>query len=82
MGAETVVDYALKFKDEFGAGSSPLVVGDRVVLCQDHDTDSFLTAIDKRTATVLIEWVIACVNVTTLLLARRREGPNAVKPVK
>lgn len=37
------------FKNTFGAGSSPLIVDDRVILCQDHDTDSFLAAIDKRT---------------------------------
>ena len=37
------------FKNTFGAGSSPLIVEDRVILCQDHDTDSFLTALDKRT---------------------------------
>jgi outer membrane protein assembly factor BamB len=37
------------FKNTFGAGSSPLIVGERVILCQDHDTDSFLTSIDKRT---------------------------------
>ncbi|MFO1095685.1 MAG: family 16 glycoside hydrolase [Planctomycetaceae bacterium] len=30
------------FKNEFGAGSSPVIVGDRVILCQDHDTSSFL----------------------------------------
>jgi outer membrane protein assembly factor BamB len=37
------------FNNDFGAGSSPIIVDDYVVLCQDHDTDSFLTAIDKRT---------------------------------
>jgi outer membrane protein assembly factor BamB len=37
------------FKNTFGAGSSPLIVNDRIILCQDHDTDSFLAAIDKRT---------------------------------
>lgn len=37
------------FKNDFGAGSSPLIVDDRVILCQDHDTDSFLAAFDKRT---------------------------------
>jgi outer membrane protein assembly factor BamB len=37
------------FKNTFGAGSSPLIVDDRIILCQDHDTDSFLAAIDKRT---------------------------------
>jgi outer membrane protein assembly factor BamB len=37
------------FNDEFGAASSPLIVDDRVVLGQDHDTGSFLAAFDKRT---------------------------------
>ncbi|HLQ45510.1 MAG TPA: PQQ-binding-like beta-propeller repeat protein, partial [Planctomycetaceae bacterium] len=37
------------FKNEFGAGSSPQIVDDRVILCQDHDTDSFLAGYDKRT---------------------------------
>ena len=37
------------FNNDFGAGSSPIVVDDYVVLCQDHDTDSFLLAVDKRT---------------------------------
>ncbi|MBS0262496.1 MAG: PQQ-binding-like beta-propeller repeat protein [Planctomycetes bacterium] len=43
------------FKNTFGAGSSPILVGDWVILCQDHDTDSFLTAIDKRTGETV--WV-------------------------
>lgn len=37
------------FKNDFGAGSSPLIVDDQVILCQDHDTDSFLAAYDKTT---------------------------------
>jgi outer membrane protein assembly factor BamB len=37
------------FKNTFGAGSSPIIVDDYIVLCQDHDTDSFLMALDKRT---------------------------------
>lgn len=37
------------FNNDFGAGTSPILVGDLVILCQDHDTDSFLMAIDKRT---------------------------------
>lgn len=37
------------FKNTFGAGSSPLIVGDRIILYQDHDTDSFLASIDKHT---------------------------------
>jgi outer membrane protein assembly factor BamB len=36
------------FKNDFGAGSSPILVGDWVILCQDHDQDSFLMALDKR----------------------------------
>lgn len=30
------------FKNDFGAASSPIIVGDRVILSQDHDTNSFL----------------------------------------
>ncbi|MGE5195511.1 MAG: PQQ-binding-like beta-propeller repeat protein [Deltaproteobacteria bacterium] len=37
------------FKNDFGSGSSPILVDDRVILCQDHDTDSFLMAVDKIT---------------------------------
>lgn len=41
------------FRNDFGAGSSPVLVGGRVLLNQDHDTDSFLMALDKRTGKVL-----------------------------
>jgi outer membrane protein assembly factor BamB len=41
------------FKNDLGAGSSPILVGDRVILNQDHDIDSFLIAVDKRTGKVL-----------------------------
>ena len=37
------------FNNGFGAGSSPILVDNCVILCQDHDTDSFMLAIDKRT---------------------------------
>lgn len=37
------------FKNDFGAGSSPLIVDEYVVLGQDHDTDSFLAVYDKTT---------------------------------
>lgn len=37
------------FNDEFGAASSPVIVDDRVLVAQDHDTGSFLAAYDKRT---------------------------------
>ncbi|MCY2967818.1 MAG: PQQ-binding-like beta-propeller repeat protein, partial [Planctomycetota bacterium] len=37
------------FKNDFGAGSSPIIEGDKVILVQDHDVDSFIAAFDKRT---------------------------------
>ncbi len=37
------------FQDEFGAGSSPVLVDDKIILNEDHDVDSFLIAIDKMT---------------------------------
>jgi outer membrane protein assembly factor BamB len=37
------------FNNDFGAGTSPIIVGDRVIVVQDHDTDSFLMSLDKRT---------------------------------
>lgn len=41
------------FNNDFGAGTSPIIADDRVILCQDHDTDSFLIALDKRTGRML-----------------------------
>lgn len=41
------------FKNDFGTGSSPILVGDRIVLNQDHDTDSFLMVLDKHTGKVI-----------------------------
>jgi outer membrane protein assembly factor BamB len=40
------------FNNEFGAGSSPVLVGDRVLLVQDHDTESFVMALDRKTGEV------------------------------
>ena len=37
------------FRDEYGASSSPMLVDDKVILCEDHDIDSFLIGIDART---------------------------------
>lgn len=34
------------FQDEFGASSSPVLVGNKIILNQDHDVDCFITAID------------------------------------
>lgn len=41
------------FKNGFGAASSPIIVGDRVVLNQDHDIDSFVMALDKESGKTL-----------------------------
>ncbi|MEO7678088.1 MAG: PQQ-binding-like beta-propeller repeat protein, partial [Verrucomicrobiota bacterium] len=41
------------FRDEYGASSSPMIVDDKVILCEDHDIDSFLIALDTRTGKVL-----------------------------
>jgi len=37
------------FANDFGAGSSPLIVGNKVILAQDHDNGSFLMAMDIKT---------------------------------
>lgn len=41
------------FNNTFGAGSSPIVVGDRVILGQDHDADSFLMALNIDTGDIV-----------------------------
>ena len=41
------------FKNILGAGSSPIIVGDRVILNQDHDLDSFILAVDLRTGNTI-----------------------------
>ena len=41
------------FVNDFGAASSPILAGDRLILCQDHDLDSFLICFDKRTGDVI-----------------------------
>lgn len=37
------------FKNDFGAGSSPIIVDDSVILVEDHDVDSFIASYDKQT---------------------------------
>src|ERR1700722_2737458 len=37
------------FQDEYGAGSSPVLFDDKIILNQDHDVDSFLMAVDSAT---------------------------------
>lgn len=41
------------FRDEYGASSSPILVDDKIILCQDHDVDSFLLAVDRSTGRTL-----------------------------
>lgn len=41
------------FRDEYGAGSSPIVFDGKIILNQDHDVDSFLIAYDCATGRVL-----------------------------
>jgi outer membrane protein assembly factor BamB len=45
------------FRDEYGAGSSPILLGDKVIVNQDHDTDSFLAAFDRASGRQL--WKVA-----------------------
>ena len=37
------------FNNDFGAAISPILADDWIILCQDHDTGSFIAAIDKHT---------------------------------
>jgi outer membrane protein assembly factor BamB len=41
------------FRDEYGAGSSPIVFDGKVILNQDHDIDSFVAAYDGATGRLL-----------------------------
>ncbi len=41
------------FQDEYGSASSPVLIDDKVVIQQDHDVDSFLMALDRKTGKVL-----------------------------
>jgi outer membrane protein assembly factor BamB len=41
------------FKNDFGAASSPILAAGRVILNQDHDSDSFLMSVDMATGKVV-----------------------------
>lgn len=41
------------FNNDFGAGTSPIMVEDRILVCQDHDTDSFLAVYDKHSGNLI-----------------------------
>lgn len=49
------------FNNQFGATSSPVLVGDRIVTVQSHDTGSYLAAIDANTGNEL--WKVERPNV-------------------
>jgi outer membrane protein assembly factor BamB len=54
LAGEKIWEYPMgPFQDEFGASSSPVLVGDKVILCEDHDIGSFLLALDRQTGRVL-----------------------------
>jgi len=41
------------FHDEYGSASSPVLIDDKVIIQQDHDLDSFLMALDRKTGKVI-----------------------------
>ncbi|MGO9204332.1 MAG: PQQ-binding-like beta-propeller repeat protein [Limisphaerales bacterium] len=54
LAGKTLWEHPLgPLRDEYGAGSSPVLVDDKVVLCEDHDIDSFLLAVDRLTGKTL-----------------------------
>jgi outer membrane protein assembly factor BamB len=52
-GAKLWEQHLGPFRDEYGAGSSPILFEDKVILNQDHDTDSFVMAVDRATGRML-----------------------------
>ncbi len=43
------------FRDEFGSSSSPILLDGKIILCEDHDLESFLIAIDAETGETVWE---------------------------
>jgi outer membrane protein assembly factor BamB len=41
------------FQDEYGSASSPVLIDDKVIIQQDHDVDSFLMALDRKSGKVI-----------------------------
>jgi outer membrane protein assembly factor BamB len=41
------------FQDEYGSASSPILIDDKVIVQQDHDVNSFLMALDRKSGKVL-----------------------------
>ncbi len=68
------------FQDEFGAASSPILLGDRLILNEDHDVDSFLMAMDQATGDII--WKTARTEATrsysTPVILETADGPQIV----
>ena len=47
----------MRMKLGFGEGTAPLLIGDRLILVFDHESDSFIVALDKRSGKEL--WRVA-----------------------
>jgi outer membrane protein assembly factor BamB len=41
------------FQDEYGSASSPVLIDNKVIIQQDHDVDSFLMALDRKSGKVI-----------------------------
>ena len=41
------------FVNDFGAASSPILAEEKLILCQDHDLDSFMLCLNKRNGDVI-----------------------------
>ena len=41
------------FQDEYGSASSPILIDDKVIIQQDHDVDSFLMALDRKSGKMI-----------------------------
>jgi outer membrane protein assembly factor BamB len=41
------------FQDEFGSASSPIIVDNKLIISADHDIDSFVMAVDRKTGKTL-----------------------------
>lgn len=68
------------FQDEFGAASSPIVVGDAIILNEDHDVDSFVTAVQIKDGKTI--WKTAREDATrsysTPVLMPSEDGPQVI----
>jgi outer membrane protein assembly factor BamB len=68
------------FNTFYGMGASPILVGDKVVMPCDQDTNSFLIAVDKNSGRVRWKidrpWVIS--GYSTPILYKPKDGPEQI----